>query len=1158
MKKILFIIFLGAFALPVSSYDRLNFEGVLKNPAFSKPQSAISCGGKIIVSDLKSGNLFIFEKRKLVKKVERFLKRPGGLACSGDKFYVSDLKDSRVKVFDLNGKFLWDFAGSGSMPGQLNKPQSVAVDLNGMVYVANTGNGRVEIFNGDGVVIRGFYVKSPDGKELSPVKISVDRALNIYIACKDGMSIFKYGYDGSLKKEISVKADSLFVDDYGFMYTTDSDEGKVREVSPDGRQLGVFGTRGRGRSEFKDLSDIYVMGEGDIILTDKGNRKVAFLKIENKLRKEKLTPMALPAYFTVKGPADFFKHHISAFDILPSGEIVAYLSNERELVLIAKKRKKVLARYGKEQGQVKSPGDIISFGKKIYVADTGNNRVAIFDLGGSFQGVFGEGGGLFGKKKEGKFNSPMAITVNSRGRIYVADTKNARVQAFSEDGLFLFAVGPNIDAITMEEPVSIRCDENDNLYILDARLRKVVVTDASGSLIKVWDDSGRLMEPAVIDYDGKGYFYILDRGAFSVKVFDKEGNFINSFFAKGRGLRELSNPAYMKISGDKIYISDIEKMNLLSYELRYIPSSPAKPVLMAEKGTIKVSLGKRKKNRWIKSYNLYRKVGENPFEKLGSFDKKGTWRDKNLKKGNTYYYAASCVSVKGDEGSLSNAASVYLDKERMVSSSLVSSAGGKNIAPVEIEPVELGYIFSANYKYYQNHPIGRIALVNNTDKTYKNVQVSFALKDFMDFPTNTRVEKLLPHTRREVPLNGVLNNKVLGITEDTPIQAHLEAVYYVDGKEKKIELNKPVKVLSKNAIIWNNPRRLANFITPKDPPVFSFSRSVLKGKDEFEKSGMLNENVFTAMLMWEALGDYGLSYLSDPVNPYSRIKSSGTQVLDTVQFPRDTLKLKSGDCDDLTALFASLFEASGVHTALLDYPSHIAVMIDTEKNNLDEIGIPRKYLIKHEGTYWLGIETTMVAKSFIDSFKHQAAMFKNNSKSVGVIDVRKAWADFEPVTLPDTDFGKQLDIEKIKKRVSSLIGKMLNLKYEYISARYKSILKEKPGDKEALINLGVLNGEFGKYQEAKKCFARILAKTPDDASALNNMGNVEYLKGNYEKARDFYYRAAKADGYDANIWLNLARVAVKLGRKDDVKTFAEKAIKMDSSLRAVASKLIKE
>jgi len=266
-------------------------------------------------------------------------------------------------------------------------------------------------------------------------------------------------------------------------------------------------------------------------------------------------------------------------------------------------------------------------------------------------------------------------------------------------------------------------------------------------------------------------------------------------------------------------------------------------------------------------------------------------------------------------------------------------------------------------------------------------------------------------------------------------------------KEKKITLNKPLKVLSKNAIVWDRPERLANFITPKDTPVFSFSRFSLGAKSKFAKEAkLIDENIYKVLLLWESLGDYGISYLQDPVNPYSAVKSSGAQALDTVQFPRNTLKMRSGDCDDLTALYASLLEASGIHAALLDYPSHIALMFDTEKATPQETGIPAEYLIKYNNTYWVGIETTLTGKDFFNSIKHQAVMYRDNIKDVKVIDVRQAWTFFEPVTLPESDKNfADMKREKLDGKIVKAIKSLTKSRYNYLKKQYKTILRSKTG-----------------------------------------------------------------------------------------------------------------
>nr|NCS16718.1 6-bladed beta-propeller [Microcystis aeruginosa G13-12]NCT52052.1 6-bladed beta-propeller [Microcystis aeruginosa G13-03] len=63
----------------------------------------------------------------------------------------------------------------------------------------------------------------------------------------------------------------------------------------------------------------------------------------------------------------------------------------------------------------------------IYVADTNNSRVQVFDSGGAFQSTFGSFG-----SGNGAFDTPRGIAVGSGGNIYVTDTGNNRVQVFSQ------------------------------------------------------------------------------------------------------------------------------------------------------------------------------------------------------------------------------------------------------------------------------------------------------------------------------------------------------------------------------------------------------------------------------------------------------------------------------------------------------------------------------------------------------------------------------------------------------------------------------------------------------------------------------------------------------------------------------------------------------
>ncbi|MDW0146119.1 MAG: 6-bladed beta-propeller [Nitrososphaeraceae archaeon] len=73
---------------------------------------------------------------------------PAGLSIDrNDNIYVTDRNNNRIQVFTANGTFLTKFGTEGSGSSQFILPEGVGVDINtGLVYVADTGNYRIQVF----------------------------------------------------------------------------------------------------------------------------------------------------------------------------------------------------------------------------------------------------------------------------------------------------------------------------------------------------------------------------------------------------------------------------------------------------------------------------------------------------------------------------------------------------------------------------------------------------------------------------------------------------------------------------------------------------------------------------------------------------------------------------------------------------------------------------------------------------------------------------------------------------------------------------------------------------------------------------------------------------------------------------------------------------
>lgn len=126
---------------------------------------------------------------------------------------------------------------------------------------------------------------------------------------------------------------------------------------------------------------------------------------------------------------------------------------------------------------------------RVYVADTGNKRIVVFDSDGNFITYFGSAG-----LDPGQFDEPVGVTVDKEGMVYVTDTWNQRVQAFfpSSDGLEYIPAkqwdvygwfGQSVD----NKPF-IAVNDLGHVFITDPEGYRIMEFDADGQLLRVWGD----------------------------------------------------------------------------------------------------------------------------------------------------------------------------------------------------------------------------------------------------------------------------------------------------------------------------------------------------------------------------------------------------------------------------------------------------------------------------------------------------------------------------------------------------------------------------------------------------------------------------------------------------------------------------------------------
>lgn len=163
---------------------------------------------------------------------------------------------------------------------------------------------------------------------------------------------------------------------------------------------------------------------------------------------------------------------------------------------------------------------------------------------------------------DGQFIWPTGVAVDGEENVYVTDDFLHRIVVFDKDGAFLRNVGSegNGDG-QLKAPAGIKVDADDNLVVADAQNHRVQVLDKSGRFIRKWGSQGagndQLNMPWGICLDNDGNVLVADWGNRRVQKFTANGEYLATYGGSGIGPGELDRPSGMAVDSDgDIYVAD--------------------------------------------------------------------------------------------------------------------------------------------------------------------------------------------------------------------------------------------------------------------------------------------------------------------------------------------------------------------------------------------------------------------------------------------------------------------------------------------------------------------------------------------------------------------------------------------------------------------------
>ena len=368
---------------------------------------------------------------------------PTDVSADGNGDVISIAQVSKTLLRWRKSDSVWqavnalDASPSGNKPGEFSAPRRLAAGASGHLYVADTGNRRVQKLESSGTPSSSVeYVSPSTGATLSPVSLALEPEGTVLVGYDEG-AIVRFDADlggAALLAEAAVgRPAGIAVTRAGSIFVADSTWNCFHEIASDGASLSRYpadDAAGTMDGDFSSPQGIGVSGDGSLWIADTNNHRLQRMS--------------------------------------PAGEWLATVGS-----------------YGSGADQFKSPSDVIvGSDGSLWVADTGNNRIHRRTASGASSWVSpytAVGVGV------NRFSGPEGLAAGPSGEVYVADTGGSHLmRARGVIGVDTTPPGVSVTGVPdgwAQGPVPVSIVASDNgspvpvLYSLDGSEPSIVATE---------------------------------------------------------------------------------------------------------------------------------------------------------------------------------------------------------------------------------------------------------------------------------------------------------------------------------------------------------------------------------------------------------------------------------------------------------------------------------------------------------------------------------------------------------------------------------------------------------------------------------------------------------------------------------------------------------
>lgn len=267
-------------------------------PMFDKPSAVVARTGRIYVIDSGSKSITVVDvpRRKLFRFGQRqpgALEKPAGLALDAEmNVYVTDTKQRQVLVYDSLGLFLRAVGG----PEDLGRPTGVAVSRDGeRIYVVDRADNesnrhQVVIYGKEGNRIKTIGTRGDGPGQFNvPLQGTVAADGTLYVLDSGNFRVQAFDRDGNFLRAFGRLGNSLgslarprgiATDDEGNIYVSDASFNNFQIFNPEGQLLLAIGRTSRksGPGQYGLVNGIAVDETGRVYVVDQWFAKLEVIR----------------------------------------------------------------------------------------------------------------------------------------------------------------------------------------------------------------------------------------------------------------------------------------------------------------------------------------------------------------------------------------------------------------------------------------------------------------------------------------------------------------------------------------------------------------------------------------------------------------------------------------------------------------------------------------------------------------------------------------------------------------------------------------------------------------------------------------------------------------------------------------------------------------